>query len=883
MTVTSSVPIILNLIILHQGIHSLRPEGCPCEVDSVERSAVCDGLQMSTVPECIPNSTKLLTLVYTLFEELSEKQFERFKTLEYLDVSFNHLLKALQPGAFLGLSNLKELKLNFDDLRYLNRSSFIGLTKLEDLSIYGSAVEHIGDYAFSELSSLKTMELNENKIKHINRHSFSGLSVLDVLSLSYNPIHFSEPDRNAFFLPLVNLKELHLVGICKYSFNCEYRDEQIAMLPSLKKLYIDGISQMGLAPAVASLRHLEDLVVGKNGYCTIEEINKISFQYLMNAPLTRVYIENCVIRTVVPFAFAKLRYMTSLTFEYNSICLDGLRNLTMGLSTTSIKHLKLSGLCPYPNHHELTASSLEGLKHTSLETLDLTHCSIAVLRKNIYLVLPKSLKYLNLKHNSINYVYLDNLKELTNLSVLDMSDQTMPANTYARGYRLGGLRKQFGDAASVSRTDKSQLANPDTTNTYHHTASVRISEVTDDCITMPPRLRTIDISNSDLLYSVLRMFCSISNSLQILRISHQQRNIYLPLLWERLKNLPKLRILDLDSNDIRDIPNDLFFPLRRLDFLSLADNGLIILKFEVKTLKKLDILNLSGNKIQYATSEFTRKIEYIATTTSPKLTVLLSKNTLLCDCKTIGFVSWLKHTHVVDGKDQLTCKYQNGTLLSLRHVSNIHRMLESECIVSTVVVSCTAGFFTLLLILSLIAVVYNKRLMFRYLQTIGRRNINPYHPLEGSNIELLYDVYISYDRDYEISGNQTLHEFVSQKLYPYLQRHSFRVIIRDELQAGMRLYDIISKALRSSRRVIILLTNSYCKDNWNVFEFNIAVMEGIYTKRQVVIPVMMEPLNRNDLQEEVCALLTSELVPRYSRDTEQRVLLEYLCERIRSD
>ena len=35
----------------------------------------------------------------------------------------------------------------------------------------------------------------------------------------------------------------------------------------------------------------------------------------------------------------------------------------------------------------------------------------------------------------------------------------------------------------------------------------------------------------------------------------------------------------------------------------------------------------------------------------------------------------------------------------------------------------------------------------------------------------------------------------------------------------------------------MLLSNDYCVDFWNVFEFNVEAMEGIHTKRQVIIPV----------------------------------------------
>ena len=39
----------------------------------------------------------------------------------------------------------------------------------------------------------------------------------------------------------------------------------------------------------------------------------------------------------------------------------------------------------------------------------------------------------------------------------------------------------------------------------------------------------------------------------------------------------------------------------------------------------------------------------------------------------------------------------------------------------------------------------------------------------------------------------------------------------------------------------MLLSNAYFVNFWYVFEFNVADMEGIYTKRQVIIPVTKKP------------------------------------------
>lgn len=82
---------------------------------------------------------------------------------------------------------------------------------------------------------------------------------------------------------------------------------------------------------------------------------------------------------------------------------------------------------------------------------------------------------------------------------------------------------------------------------------------------------------------------------------------------------------------------------------------------------------------------------------------------------------------------------------------------------------------------------------------------------EESKIDLEYDIYISYERDPIVTGNETLHEFVTQKMYSQLMRRGFRVLIRDELEIGMKLYDVISRALRKCDKVIILLTKDYIK------------------------------------------------------------------------
>ena len=68
---------------------------------------------------------------------------------------------------------------------------------------------------------------------------------------------------------------------------------------------------------------------------------------------------------------------------------------------------------------------------------------------------------------------------------------------------------------------------------------------------------------------------------------------------------------------------------------------------------------------------------------------------------------------------------------------------------------------------------------------------------------------------------------------------------------------------------------------WNVFEFNQAVMEGIYTNRQVAIPVLFESLRRDNMKEEICEFLQMEPVHKYSPKLSDRAFIDFLYERIR--
>lgn len=84
-----------------------------------------------------------------------------------------------------------------------------------------------------------------------------------------------------------------------------------------------------------------------------------------------------------------------------------------------------------------------------------------------------------------------------------------------------------------------------------------------------------------------------------------------------------------------------------------------------------------------------------------------------------------------------------------------------------------------------------------------------------------------------------MHKFVVEVVNPFLTRNKCVVKIREDIPPGRKVSFELASILRSSKKLVVFLSRDYWNDYWNLFEFNMSVMEGIYTKRDVVILVIV--------------------------------------------
>ena len=909
------LPVIL-LIFLYPstGVADHGNVTCPCHIyvnENDTRVADCQDKNLTTIPDCVPNSTQLLDLGFNNLQ-YSPRQFQRFGNLRALKVGSNSAFAA-HTESFKCLSSLEKLYLDHTDLTYLNGKTFVDQSVLKELNLRGnvghlhlsqSLFDHLGNleilllggkyaldftipnFSFVRLSSLRELDLSVMSTLLLQNTTFYKLSTLKFLDLGNPLISLSLPDE--VFKPLISLEELHLEGLCSVllpSFDCTTIDDRLRHAPSLKRLYIDKSLISHLGKGFLSLKNLQELylvdsMVGQ--CCEIKCFSAEYFIYLKNSPLTKLVISFC---NIVSLRSEWFQYLT----ELKEISLSVIRNTCIysvfwkyfsdDLQNTSIPIIRLSFTSSFIYFSPSPFYAGYGFSQTRVTSLELTDTSFCGVDDYGINMLPISLRYLNLTRNYLLYFGVENLKYLESLETLDLSNQVAlqydhcGASEYSHQTEL----KQRDFSLSL----QNEYYNVRRINPFKDRIQKRPNITETKCLSLPYRLKYLDVSKSGLLCNMVSAFCGSNNSLKILNASVQRDRSCFETrsFWSFVKNLAKLVELNLNGNLITEIPYGTFSGLYKLRTLLLNDNRLLELSFNVNDLISLETLDLAANGIEYVSNSFTSQIDDISRKTN--LTLDLSINHLVCNCKQLDFVSWLMVTQVISNKNKLNCTFENDIQINIGRISHARDILKYKCIRNDVTIGCTVTFWGLNFVLGGLAYIWHKRQKLRYLVSFGRRTLNPYHPIEDCYIEMEYDVYISYEGDFNVTRDMTLRDFLIYTILPGLERQGVRVMIREELDAGRNLYEVISQTVRRSKKVVAFLTNGYCQDIWNVFEFNQAVMEGIYTNRQIAIPVLFESLRRDKVKEEIREFLQMEPVHKYSPELSDRAFIDFLYERIR--
>ena len=246
-----------------------------------------------------------LDLSFNEISFIDERLFNKLKTkLVKLNLNNNELsndvigLEDQQPQQHVSsrkslnflknLHNLRELYLDYNHIKHINRNLFKNLVKLEVLSIKGNYIYELSSYeVFNGLSlSLKKLNMASNKLSSLSDNVFKGLGKLKELYLEKNSLNSSLSSTANVFNGLES--ELKLLNL------------------ESNGLHNDNLD---------SIRNLINIEVLKLGNNNISRLSPVLFRQFVN--LSTVDLEYNSFKQV-PMIINKT--LTSLNLFQNEIC-----------------------------------------------------------------------------------------------------------------------------------------------------------------------------------------------------------------------------------------------------------------------------------------------------------------------------------------------------------------------------------------------------------------------------------------------------------------------------------------------------------------------------------------------------------------------------------
>ena len=463
-------------------------------------------------------------------------------SLRFLDVSYNHLTE-VSTGSLVGLGNLNYLILRCNELNSFEKDSLGNLSNLTILEVEGNKLVSISNGTFSRLNELRILTMSRNKLTTILRGTFCGLNKLERLDISYNAINSLL--KGSFF----GLRSLTALDISR---------NLISSLPSLfdtptKLLFLD-IANNRLTTVPGDIADLADLIA------LDMEHNELS-----SLPLN------------------ELRNVTRL--RHIDVSNNYLRTLRSGLSI-DLPRLELF----YLSQNELVSLPSDISNLRNIQLLYLSQNELVSLPSNISNL--RNIQILKLDHNQLVSLPSD-ISNLRNIQLLKLDhNQLVSIPELSRSKKLLFLRLDGNHLSSLSNYTfpiRSILKDLILSNNA-------LTSLPSGLFINLPKLERLHLSQNELV----SLPYDISNlrNIQILLLDHN-RLVSIP----KLNHFKKLRIMQVDGNNISSLSDDTFPVISCLDQLILSDNALTSLQRDIfSKQRQLTILDVSSNRLIYLTS-----------------------------------------------------------------------------------------------------------------------------------------------------------------------------------------------------------------------------------------------------------------------------------------
>ncbi|KAI0240963.1 hypothetical protein LSAT2_004110 [Lamellibrachia satsuma] len=256
---------------------------------------------------------------------------------------------------------------------------------------------------------------------------------------------------------------------------------------------------------------------------------------------------------------------------------------------------------------------------------------------------------------------------------------------------------------------------------------------------------------------------------------------------------------------------------------------------DLRTLKKLRVLNLSDNKLITLSAKTRKELDEI-----PKVHVDISGNPLRCLCSNTDFVTWT-HTSKVKFLNK-----HNTFCIDKDNSTNLLFHFDSEALIN----ACRPNngwYLTVLLPLGIVLIVISVLICvvykYRWKRACCCSRLHVFYTSSDVQLEP-----VVYERDAFICYNSSDRAWVCDELLKQLEDNNVSTIIHQrDFLPGSVLHDAILESINKCRYTVLVFSPEFIASDWCPFETHQARSRIITQGRDVIVPIILRefPMSTN--------------------------------------